>query len=100
MYFIFVYAYEEKHIQTLSNIKKIIIMITSSKAIKITKGPITHVPAEHQKAEGCVAFQFIYITYTFYGAERTDRFDTKIMENGDQFINNGNGFFPDGTKVN
>ena len=94
------YAYEEKHIQTLSNIKKSRQMEFSAKVTKIEKAPITDVPAEYQADLGCKKLQFVWITYNFFGAVRTCKFDTKILDNGDQIIIGGNGFFKDGTKIN
>jgi len=71
-----------------------------SKLVEVRKGPITHVPKEHQEAEGCVAFQFVYLTYYFFTIKIEDRFDTKILADGTQFIFNGNGFIKDYTQIN
>lgn len=68
--------------------------------IKIEKAPICHVPEEYQESLGCDKLQLIEITYNFFGAIREQRFDTKILPNGDQIIINGSGFFPSGTKIN
>jgi len=68
--------------------------------MKIEKGTITHVPAEYQAEEGCVAFQMVRITYSFFGAVRSDDFDTKILECGKQFIHGGNGFIKNGFEIN
>jgi hypothetical protein len=68
--------------------------------MKIEKLTKTNVPVEFQKQEGCVAFQMVKITYSFYGSEMSELFDTKIIENGKQFIINGNGFIKDGFQIN
>lgn len=46
--------------------------------------------------KGIVAFQLVEIGYSFYGQSMTDVLDTKIMDNGDQIIIDGNGFIPAG----
>lgn len=61
-------------------------------AIQTKKLAIVNVPLEYQKEEGCVAFQMVELTYYFYGKQMTDVFDTKILENGEQFVISGNGF--------
>jgi len=71
-----------------------------NKIMKIEKLTKTNVPVEFQKQEGCVAFQMVKITYSFYGSEMSELFDTKIIENGKQFIINGNGFIKDGFQIN
>jgi len=68
-------------------------------AIQTKKLQIVEVPAKYQKSEGCVAFQKIQMTYTFYGKEMTDIFDTKILANGNQIVVTGNGFIKDGFKI-
>ena len=42
----------------------------------------------------------VELTYYFYGKQMTDVFDTKILENGEQFVISGNGFIKDGFKIN
>lgn len=71
-----------------------------TKAVKIEKGSIIEVPKKYQKSEGCIAFQIIVMTYFFYGAEMKDTFDTKILEDGSQYVVSGNGFIKDGFKIN
>jgi hypothetical protein len=71
-----------------------------TKAVKIEKGAIVEVPKKYQKSEGCVAFQIIAMTYMFYGAEMKDTFDTKILNDGSQYVISGNGFIKDGFKIN
>jgi hypothetical protein len=68
--------------------------------IKIEKGQIVNVPAEYQEEEGCVAFQLIELTYTFFGKTMSQVFDTKIQKNGKQIVFNGNGFIKDGFQIN
>jgi hypothetical protein len=68
--------------------------------IKIEKGQIVNVPAEYQEEEGCVAFQLIELTYTFFGKTMSQVFDTKIQKNGKQIVFNGNGFIKDGFEIN
>ncbi|MEY8458576.1 hypothetical protein [Lactococcus ileimucosae] len=46
-----------------------------------------------------VAFQMIEMTINYYGCVRTFKFDTKIMDDGRQFIIDGNGFVDDGTEI-
>ena len=69
-------------------------------AIETKKLQIVEVPAEYQKKEGCIAFQMVELTYTFYGKQMTERFDTKILKTGEQIVINGNGFIKDGYKIN
>ena len=68
--------------------------------IETKKLQIVEVPAEYQKEEGCMAFQMVELTYTFYGKQMTERFDTKILKTGEQIVINGNGFIKDGYKIN
>lgn len=70
------------------------------KAVETKKLQLVEVPAEYQKEEGCVAFQMIELTYTFYGKKMTERFDTKILETGEQIVISGNGFIKDGFQIN
>lgn len=69
------------------------------KTITIKKLAITNVPAEYQAEEGCVAFQMVQISYSFYGKNMTETFDTKITADGQQFVIGGNGFIRDGFKI-
>jgi hypothetical protein len=69
-------------------------------SIQTKKLQLIEVPAQYQKAEGCIAFQKIQLTYNFYGKEMTDIFDTKILQNGNQLVVTGNGFIKDGFKIN
>lgn len=71
-----------------------------SNAIQIEKLQKVEVPVEYQKAEGCVAFQSVRITYFFYGKKMTENFDTKIEKSGKQTVISGNGFIKDGYEIN
>ena len=68
------------------------------KNIKMEKQAITEVPREEQY-DGIVAFQFVKMTYNFYGRTMVEMHDTKIMEDGRQFVINGNGFIPAGFEI-
>ena len=50
-------------------------------------------------AKGIVAFQMVEFVINFFGNEITTTHDTKIMQNGDQFVIGGCGFIPEGFKV-
>lgn len=69
------------------------------KAVKIQKLQRVDVPLEFQEKEGCVAFQMVKFTYTFYGSEQTDTLDTKIMKDGSQIVIGGNGFIKHGFEI-
>lgn len=68
------------------------------KNIKIEKQNLEKLSKE-QQYDGIVAFQFVKITYNFYGNQRVEMHDTKIMEDGRQFVINGNGFIPADFKI-
>lgn len=68
--------------------------------IKIKKLNLVQVPTEFQEEEGCVAFQMVELSYSFYGSLMTERFDTKILPNGKQLVINGNGFIKDNFEIN
>jgi hypothetical protein len=68
--------------------------------IEIKKLNLVQVPAEFQKEEGCIAFQMVELSYSFYGSLMTERFDTKILPNGKQLVINGNGFIKDNFEIN
>lgn len=68
------------------------------KNITIEKQYLTEVPKEEQY-DGIVAFQLVKITYAFYGKTMGEIHDTKIMEDGRQFVINGNGFIPAGFEI-
>jgi hypothetical protein len=69
-------------------------------AIQTKKLQLVAVPAQYQKKEGCVAFQMIELSYSFYGKQMTESFDTKILKDGRQIVINGNGFIKDGFQIN
>lgn len=70
------------------------------KNLAIEKMNLVNVPVEFQKEEGCVAFQLIKVTYSFYGSEQSDVLDTKILADGTQLVISGNGFIKDGFQIN
>ena len=70
-----------------------------STGIKIEKFQKTEVPSEYQKEEGCVSFQMVKISYSFYGKEMSEVFDTKILADGSQVIIDGNGFIKSGMAI-
>lgn len=67
--------------------------------MQVTKLNLTEVPVQYQEEEGCVAFQLVKIDYSFYGNNRSDVFDTKILKDGRQVIIEGNGFIKTGTEI-
>lgn len=68
------------------------------KNIKIEKQHVIEVPKEEQY-DGIVAFQMVKMTYAFYGKLIEEMHDTKIMEDGRQFVINGNGFIPQNFEI-
>jgi len=54
-------------------------------------------PIDHKK--GIVSFQLVDTTIYFYGHKVEQRFDTRIMKDGSQFVLNGSGFIPSGTEI-
>ncbi len=68
--------------------------------IQTKKLQLVEVPVQYQKEENCVAFQMVQLTYSFYGKEMIEMFDTKILKNGEQIVINGNGFIKNGFKIN
>ena len=69
------------------------------KTITLNKGQIVKVPAENQKDEGAVAFQVIEFVINFFGTEIITTHDTRITEDGKQFVIGGCGFIKDGFEV-
>lgn len=67
--------------------------------IEITKMQRVDVPTEFQKEEGCIAFQKIKVLINFYGKLIEDVLDTKILEDGTQFVKDGNGFIKAGYQI-
>lgn len=67
--------------------------------IEITKMQRVDVPTEFQKEEGCIAFQKIKVLIKFYGKLIEDVLDTKILEDGTQFVKDGNGFIKAGYQI-
>lgn len=59
---------------------------------------VENTDAEFLKA-GIVAFQLVKITYSFYGNQMNEIFDTKIMNDGRQIVIDGNGFIKAGFQI-
>ena len=59
---------------------------------------VENTDAEFLKA-GIVAFQLVKISYSFYGNEMNEIFDTKIMNDGRQIVIDGNGFIKAGFQL-
>lgn len=51
-------------------------------------------------SKGIVAFQLVKFIINFYGKEIETTHDTKIMEDGRQFVIGGCGFIKDGYQLN
>lgn len=60
-----------------------------------TKFPIVKNPENNE----IKAFQLVEVEIEYYGQKIFDRFDSKIMNDGSQFIIGGNGYIKDGTKI-
>jgi len=58
------------------------------------------VPVQHQKEEGCVAFQLVKFTINFFDKVIEFTEDTKILGNGKQIVINGNGYIKQGFELN
>jgi hypothetical protein len=48
---------------------------------------------------GIIAFQVVEFTIDYLGAKIVSSHDTKIMEDGSQFVIEGDGFIPSGYQV-
>lgn len=68
-----------------------------SKSITITKGPKVQAPAGEYI--DIVAFQVCAFEISFFGTVIKSQHDTKIMQDGSQFVIGGDGFIPHGYKV-
>lgn len=66
--------------------------------MKIKKLERTELLPEN-RYNGIVAFQRIEITYGTYGGLQTEVFDSKILEDGTQYIIDGNGWIDSDMKV-
>lgn len=51
------------------------------------------------KAIGIEAFQRVRFTFNYFGTVQSFILDTKIMNNGDQIVIDGNGWVKGGTKI-
>ena len=45
------------------------------------------------------ALQMVEITVDFFGLKQTNRYDTKIMADGKQYVINGDGWIKDGFEI-
>ena len=59
---------------------------------------VTNTDAE-MAAKGIVAFQLVEFVISFFGNEITTTHDTKITQDGKQFVIGGCGYIPDGYEV-
>jgi hypothetical protein len=66
------------------------------KKIIINKKELVKLP---KPDNGIVAFQLIEFVVNFYGKVMIMTHDTKIMENGKQFVIDGCGFIPQGFEI-
>ena len=57
------------------------------------------VQKERFKDEGIAAFQMVEFTIDFYGVQEVFTKDTKILEDGRQFVIDGNGFIEGGFEI-
>ena len=67
---------------------------------KIEVKKLTKVNAPVGENGGIVAFQLVEIKINFYGQEMISTFDTKIMDDGNQYVIDGDGFIPSGFIIN
>lgn len=67
---------------------------------KIEVKKLTKVNAPVGENGGVVAFQLVEFKINYYGQKMISIFDTKIMEDGSQYVIEGDGFIPSGFKVN
>lgn len=61
-------------------------------------GRVANTDAE-MAAQGIVAFQMVEFVINFFGNEITAAHDTRIMQDGKQFVIGGCGYVPDGYEV-
>lgn len=60
---------------------------------------IVVIPQDKLEDDGIVAFQLVDYSFNFFGTVVTGRFDSKIMENGQQFVIGGDGFIEHGLEI-
>lgn len=70
----------------------------TTKNIQITKQALVNVPAEEQ-TDGVVAFQLCSFSYNMWGRDMVSTLDTKVMEDGRQFVIEGDGCIPTGFEL-
>ena len=69
-----------------------------SKQVEIKKMQKVDAPAEFL-SKGIVAFQLVQITISYFGNVIEGTYDTKILQDGRQFVIDGDGFIPSGFEV-
>jgi hypothetical protein len=66
---------------------------------RIVKGGIVKNTDPEMLEKGIVAFQMVNFIIDFYGSETESPHDTRIMDNGRQFVIDGCGFIPPGYEI-
>lgn len=69
-----------------------------NREMTITKGNIVKLTKD-QQFDGITAFQMVTFEINFFGKKIISKLDTKIMENGDQLVIDGDGYIKQGFKV-
>lgn len=70
------------------------------KTVKTTKMNIVKAPQdEYYIKMKIVAFQIVKFEINFFGHEEMFTLDTKILENGKQYVIDGNGWIPDNYEI-
>ena len=67
--------------------------------VTLTKLDKVNVPEQYQAEEGCVAFQMVSYVVDFFGNTIEGLLDTKILADGSQIVNGGDGYFSHGTAL-
>ena len=65
---------------------------------KITENKMARVAAPANN-DGVAAFQVVEFIISFFGNDVTCEHDTRIMQDGRQFVIGGDGFIPEGYEV-
>lgn len=66
--------------------------------MKVTKFKKVDAPLEF-KEKGIVAFQVVKFTFEYFGKQLECEHDTKIMQDGKQYVIGGDGFIREGFEV-
>lgn len=69
------------------------------KKITLSKMNVVENTDPDMLAEGIIAFQMVEFVIDFFGNEIVTRHDTKIMQDGSQFVIGGCGYIPEGYQV-